>query len=225
MVSRRKGYTIHHRRADHPDAIESMVYVSAAVICSQGWTGASHLSIRKVMVLADKSWINSSMYAKMLTTAGRKKHASSFLILATLVNILGALIYPLQQIFSSSQSIKIPTESLSVTKLFDLPDQFGGYSLSNNSGVLATRNSLQSAISQPQAQLWPSRNFSCDPIDCSGEMCSNVLKLANMSTIPDPFSARLPSCPVAQLPNCPIGITPALYDNSLLAVTPRLGSP
>ncbi|OQE19329.1 hypothetical protein PENFLA_c019G09299 [Penicillium flavigenum] len=118
------------------------------------------MSIRQVMMLADRNWINAFTYARALTPTDWKRYGSGFLAMAICIHVLGFIISPLQQILLSSKTIKKPPLGGRVEELFDIPYHLAydpGYT--NNTVVLATRNALgRTSVMQPQTQLWPPGN-------------------------------------------------------------------
>ncbi|KAF2098316.1 hypothetical protein NA57DRAFT_77105 [Rhizodiscina lignyota] len=185
--------------------VASAVCSSAAVIFAQRGKGSSGLSMRQTMILANRGWLDLSTYGSLIPGAREKawkRYASTFLVIAILLNLLGGIIGPLQQIFLSTTNIKTPTVPTTITNLHDLamlssdPD-------SDNSDVLFTRQALTTASrNEPQSQLWPGINFNsgCNelnlmnahevaPMACE----SNGITFGNMSQLDNPFYAELPN--------------------------------
>lgn len=142
--------------------VASAVCASAAVIFVQRSTSQSHLSMRKVMVLADRAWADPSSYVKMALSW--KRYGSVFLLLAILINILGAVIYPLQEGLLSSKPIKTPVWPQSLFYVADIPDQWNSdITHDDNLVVLLTRKALETiSISTRQPELWPEAGVTCD---------------------------------------------------------------
>lgn len=174
--------------------VASATCASAAAIYAQQ-NKSRDLSIRKVMMLADRCWMNPVTYAPALSPKSWRQNGSTFLGIAIFAHILAFLISPLQQIFLSTASVKRPysDKSGAIGQLFDIPLQFQKYAeYSNNSVVLAARDSLhgQSPF-QPQTQLWHRGNLACDWQDykCS----SRIATFSKISDLRDPFLAELPN--------------------------------
>ena len=191
--------------------LTSAVCSSAAVIFVQQNHKSFGLSIRQVMTLADKGWIDPATYARtFLKSKGWKRYGSSFLLLAMLLNILGGVISPLQEGFLSTKTIKIPTRPQKIMNLLDIPDQWAAaneeYSYDYNLIVVMTRSALTSATNtQPQALLWQGAGFTCDTMEILDKAangssdggipssCGTGATFGNLSTLIDPFLAELPS--------------------------------
>ncbi|KAE9364507.1 hypothetical protein N431DRAFT_474097 [Stipitochalara longipes BDJ] len=125
----------------------------------------SNLSLRKVITLADKNWASQSAYPRILISW--KHYGSYFLLAAFLLNTLGAVLSPLQEILLSTKTIKTPVWTQQIVSLFDISDQFTrAYSTPNgrdlNLVTTITQNSLMTVSNvQPQSQLWQGSGFTC----------------------------------------------------------------
>ena len=123
------------------------------------------------MALADKGWTDPATYTRMfLTSKGWKRYGSSFLLLAILLNILGGVISPLQEVFLSTKTIKIPTWPQMAATLLDIPDQWAAAndkgSFDSNLIVVMTRSALTTATNtQPQALLWQGAGLTCNALE------------------------------------------------------------
>lgn len=189
--------------------LTSAVCSSAAVIFVQHNQKSFRLSIRQVMVLADKGWSDPAAYVRTITSW--KRYGSSFIVMAILLNILGGIISPLQEVFLASKTIKTPTYPLTLTNLLDIPDQWAIETGSNGSHdinliVAQTRNTLLIASKNDlQSQLWQGTGYNCSVSDTPNEetnqtstggiplSCYNVNKsFDNMTALVDPFLAELP---------------------------------
>lgn len=181
--------------------LTSAVCSSAAVIFIQQ-RAQKGITVRQVMTLADKGWADLSTYLNILpffASHGWRRFGSSFLLLAILLNLLGSVISPLQQLFLSTQTIKIPTYPAWINGQLDIPDLFKGDAAGDSNLVVAmTRSALTSTtISEVQSQLWQGDNVTCVlkygstklPQSCS--YGGNTL--TNMSQLAEPFLAELPS--------------------------------
>ena len=187
--------------------LTSAICSSAAVIFMQRRQGG--LSLRQVMTIADKSWTDILTIIKTFPffgTKGWKRYGSSFLLLAIVLNLLGSINGPVQEIFLSVTTIKTPTWPSEIPYLLDLPDQWELRSLGPadkdiNLIVALTRSALASATnSKVQAQLWQIGNISCA---VSEEHISTIAKrescrhggttFGNMSGLKHPFLAEITS--------------------------------
>ncbi|KAI7196526.1 hypothetical protein KC343_g10373 [Hortaea werneckii] len=81
------------------------------------------LSMRKLTTMADRGWTDPETILKVLL-GGCRKYGSSFLLFAILLNILGAVIAPLTQIFLSTKTFKVPTIPSETTDVMDIMDYF-----------------------------------------------------------------------------------------------------
>ena len=190
--------------------ITSAVCSSAAAAWAQYSKRSANLSMRQMMVLADRGWTDPRTYLTLLTWNGFKRNGSTFLVLAIALNILGGLIQPLQQIFLSDISVKVPAYKLKVYNIFDITDTFRVFrdatDHDDGSVVLMTRNALETtSLVEPMNQLWQGAGFSCDPKQLRGNSsahegwqgppsaCAYGATLGNYSSLSDPFLAQLPS--------------------------------
>lgn len=182
--------------------LTTTVIAAAAIIYAQ--RTAADLSLRQLMVLADKSWSDFLLILGTLpffTTARWKKYGSSFLRLAILLYALGGLISPLQQYFLDVKTIKVPLKLAGSPVLSDFLDMFPferGFS-DGNDIVISTRGLLETSDAlQPQAQMWQASGFECweesntkerDP----RQACYRGGTFSNMGELKYPFLAQLPS--------------------------------
>ena len=136
--------------------VASAVCASAAVVFVQRNAGKSRLNIRHVMVLADRAWADPASWGPAFLSW--KRYGSAFLILTILFNILGIVIYPLQEGFLSYKTIKTPNSLQQIRNVLDIPDQFNRSGLDTSNLVVAlTREALNTASgSTIPSNLWPS---------------------------------------------------------------------
>ncbi|GAD99582.1 hypothetical protein PVAR5_8298 [Paecilomyces variotii No. 5] len=179
--------------------ITSAVCASAAVVFAQRRRTARGLTLRQVMTLADRNWVDLSTYSRLLDWDDWKRHGSSLLLFAMLVNVLGLVIFPVQEILLSTGSRKMHTEP-AYMGLYDITDkvpndesEFSG--IDSNLIVVMTRDALSTALEQIQAHLWSGTGSSCtyDGIIDASTYCSGGNKLGSMLDLPDSFWAELPS--------------------------------
>jgi hypothetical protein len=152
--------------------VASAVCASAAVVFVQRTGYQSRLSMRKVSLLADRAWADPSAYGMIVVSW--KRYGSVFLLLAIVLNVLGAVIYPLQEGLLTSKTIKTPVWPQDMLWLVDLPDQFSsklGAPDSSNLVVALTREALKTARTWTvPSQLWPGVGTSCDTLTVSDEL-------------------------------------------------------
>ncbi|CAG8106635.1 unnamed protein product [Penicillium salamii] len=127
----------------------------------QGWRS---LTLRQSMTLADKGWTDPVTITK-LVSGGWKRYGSVFLIFALILNLIGASISPLQGIFITNKSVKVPNGMSSM----DLVDiwKWVAYSAEKR-GVDVFRSTTQlrsrlmsTGTSDPQFRLW-TRDAGCN---------------------------------------------------------------
>ncbi|KAF8801745.1 hypothetical protein BYT27DRAFT_7261657 [Phlegmacium glaucopus] len=172
--------------------LTSAVFSKAAVVFVQRQSG---LSLRQVMALADKGWTEPKLYAKLLFGGGLKRSGSSFLFFAILLNILGGIISPLQSIFLTSRTIKTPTSPGTVVGLTDILDQSD--TPMELMPVLVRSAITYTSSTDVQISLWTGSAINCsndtDASPTLGPCAVGGITLGNMSLLPQPFLAQLPS--------------------------------
>lgn len=153
------------------------------------------------MAFADKSWADPTTYSR--TVLSWKRYGTSFLLFAVLLNALGAVISPLQEIFLSSKIVKTPLiEGQYGTRILDLKfDIFNGINEQRASGrenhsdnieVLFARSALTTAsLDAPQVQLWQENVTSCS--SATSDTCGRGNTFGNMTEYINPFLAELPN--------------------------------
>ncbi|TVY18487.1 hypothetical protein LARI1_G005501 [Lachnellula arida] len=192
---------------------------SNAVIVFIAQRHKSHLSLRKVITLADKSWNNPAAYPRIAFSW--KRYGTYFLLLAFLLNTLGAVLSPLQEILLSTKTIKTPVLAQNIPSLFDIPNLSAAHLFGTNEAGNAnnrdtnlittiTQNALLTASNvEPQSQLWQGAGLTCGTlgmVECGiNSACQNRLQhyfdtacgqgntLGNLSRLVDPFLAELPN--------------------------------
>lgn len=177
--------------------VASATCAGAAPVYSQRRANSRDLSLRKVVMLADKCWTNPLTYLHALVpTEGYRRYGSPFLLAAIGIHLRAFLVSPLQQVFLGQTTVKRAGYIQTINELFDVPGQFASDSLytfkTNNTVVLATRASLSGvSLFEPQVQLWSRGEGVCSAYDVK---CSpNIATLSNLSALHDPFLAELPS--------------------------------
>ncbi|KAF4257559.1 hypothetical protein CNMCM8812_006726 [Aspergillus fumigatus] len=161
----------------------SAVCASAAVIYVQNQKTADSLQMRQVTNLADRRWLDLSLY-KALVSGGWKKHGSTFLILAIVLHLVAGLTYPIQSIFLETTTINVPQAMDRVASIADLPSleyPDAAISLIGND-ILAVRRALSDADSVTvQPFLWQ---------NTSGVQLHT---LSDILSLNDSFYAQLPT--------------------------------
>ncbi|KAJ7030522.1 hypothetical protein C8F04DRAFT_1397787 [Mycena alexandri] len=157
------------------------------------------LTLRQTMMLADKAWVEPATWLRLLIVGGRRSIALLFLIAATSLNLLGAIIAPLQQLYLSTATIKTPIWPL-LMKQIDLMDHFNQvplFDFGKTTALLRDRLAL-TGTTTPQAQLW-AHNTTCNillPMISTQGSCimpSDQYTFGNMAQLEDPFFTQLPS--------------------------------
>ncbi|PKX90040.1 uncharacterized protein P174DRAFT_515258 [Aspergillus novofumigatus IBT 16806] len=134
----------------------SAVCASAAVIYVQNQKTADSLRMRQVTNLADRRWLDISLY-KALVSGGWKKHGSTFMAFAITLHLIAGLTYPIQSIFIETKTIRVPESMDRVATIADLP-RFRYRDTDTSligSDILTTRRALSDANSiNLQPFLW-----------------------------------------------------------------------
>lgn len=104
--------------------VTSAVCSSAVVIYLQCRTDKSDpkITLRQLMVLADKGWTDVSTYFQLSTEWTR--YGTPFLAWALALHLVGAIISPIQRIFLSTELVKSPRNITVIGQLHDMPDKF-----------------------------------------------------------------------------------------------------
>ncbi|KAK3644005.1 hypothetical protein LTR56_009857 [Elasticomyces elasticus] len=184
--------------------LTSAVCSKAAVAFLQQRTN-SNISLRQVMVLADRGWTDPIIYFKMLV-GGFKRYGTMFLLGATILNILGGVLAPLQAYFVTIDTIKTPRWPSLLAYVADIADQFDPEYMERPSGdnliTVLARSAMTSAdVISPQSRLWTGESINCTqtlkkadfsviPLSC---IYGAGNTFTNFTELPDPFLAQLPS--------------------------------
>ncbi|KAI6842404.1 hypothetical protein KC332_g6172 [Hortaea werneckii] len=164
------------------------------------------LSMRKLTTMADRGWTDPETVLRMIL-GGWGKYGSSFLVFAILLNVLGAVIAPLTQVFLSTKTIRVPTRDSHTYYIMDMMDHFPVENSSfrwentdNNLISVQTRSLLTSTSNaDPQPRLWQG-SYNCNlalepgefeqlPDACTiGGATFGVLSMLNK-----PYLAQLPN--------------------------------
>ncbi|KAI7369172.1 hypothetical protein KC354_g2121 [Hortaea werneckii] len=166
------------------------------------------LSMRKLTTMADRGWTDPETILKVLF-GGFKRWGSSFLLFAILLNVLGAVIAPLTQVFLSTKTIKVPAYPSQSEDVMDIMDYFADadkYSYEedwenedNNRVSLQTRSFLTSASTYDlQPRIWQeSYNCSWDMQSQKDKQLPDACKTGGttfgvLSLLKAPYLAQLP---------------------------------
>ncbi|KAK4554813.1 hypothetical protein LTR86_007961 [Recurvomyces mirabilis] len=193
--------------------VTSAVCSQAAVTFSQFAAKRRGLTMRQLLVLADRGWTDPKTYWALLTPSGFKRCGSFFLGLAIVLSILGGIIQPIQQVFLTTTSIKVPIYRVKLQNIADITDFLKYAPASSNrpddgSVVLMTRSALATTTgTEPMTQLWQS-GVVCDAADLASNSSSSIAAgqwvpppsacgygatLGNISSLSDSFFSQLPS--------------------------------
>ncbi|CAI7650448.1 unnamed protein product [Penicillium pancosmium] len=157
----------------------SAVCAYAAVIFVQKQKDGSSMTMRQVMNLADRRWMDGSL-VRDLITGSWKQHGSAFLALAIFAHFLALVIYPIQSIVVNAKSIHVPTHLNSMGRISDLAYMRAKSDQTPGTDVIQTRNALAGVDKHTwRPQLW----------DDGGSQKFSTL--FNLSAMNDPFFSPL----------------------------------
>ncbi|KAK7031726.1 hypothetical protein R3P38DRAFT_826216 [Favolaschia claudopus] len=181
--------------------LTSATCTRAAVVFLQSGRRSGRLTMRQAIALADGAWTDIPLVLRLLF-GGWKRYGSSLLVVAILLNALGASISPLQELFLTTKTIQTPTFPQLISNLIDIPDQFSSLvDQATDSGhvISLTRARLASTTnSQPQMNLWsqaPDCNLLTQP-GRNSPLCvigGSQYVLGNITLLEDPFFSQLPA--------------------------------
>jgi hypothetical protein len=159
----------------------SAVCAHAAVIYMQHQKDSMGLTMRQVMALADRRWLDISWLSDAFGGTW-KQNGSSLLVLAIILHFLGAIIYPIQSIVVNPKTIHVPISINDVGSVGDLAEQSSYYHNSDGTDVLRTRAALLNAdVHTFQPQLW--QRMQDQPLS----------NFKDFSAMTDPFYAQIPN--------------------------------
>ncbi|KAI8627181.1 hypothetical protein F5Y19DRAFT_443539 [Xylariaceae sp. FL1651] len=159
---------------------------------------SSGMTMRQMMALADKGWVEPGIFLKLPFTW--KRYGCWFLLYALVLSLLGSIISPLQALFLTTTTIKTPTFPQLISELTDFTDHFGPYAENVDDGYVTTitRGRMASTgTTIPQPRLW-SRSTDCNVFtnDKNNLLCvlnGGYNTFANFSLLKEPFFSQLPS--------------------------------
>ncbi|KAJ5835334.1 hypothetical protein N7447_001360 [Penicillium robsamsonii] len=159
----------------------SAVCASAAVIFAQNQKDSMGLRLRQVTTLADRKWMDFSLYRALI--CGRwRQHGSTLLAVAIFIWVFGLITYPIQSLFLNSQCVKVRTYPQQRAAVYDFKGSGYGYLQPKKDGkdVLDVRDALNKANGDSyQPNLW------------SNDSGVPFLTFNNMS--PQTFYSQIPS--------------------------------
>jgi hypothetical protein len=161
--------------------LTSAVCAYAAVIFVQKQKENSSMTMRQVMNLADRRWMDGSLVRDIISGSW-KQHGSAFLALAIFAHFLALVIYPIQSIVVNTKALRAPIHPNVMGQISDLANMKTQYNSYPGLDVVQIRNALNEADKRTwQPQLWDeggSQKFST---------------LFNLSAMNDPFFSPLPN--------------------------------
>ncbi|KAJ5689536.1 hypothetical protein N7462_003928 [Penicillium macrosclerotiorum] len=159
----------------------SAVCAYAAVVFVQNQKDSLGLSMRQMINLADRRWLDLSLIPDLI--AGNwKKHGSGFLALAILLHFLALIIYPIQSIVINPDMRHIPVARNQLSEIGDLAHLDPYYDDNTGSDVVQTRDAFLGADQHTwQLHLWQN----------GGQQ--ELSTFSNFSTMDDPFYAPFPN--------------------------------
>ncbi|KAJ5461725.1 uncharacterized protein N7458_003277 [Penicillium daleae] len=159
----------------------SAVCAHAAVTFMQNQKDSMGLTMRQVMALADRRWLDFSLLSDVISGTW-KRNGSHLLLLAITLHFLGAIIYPIQSIVVNPKTIHVPISTNDMGSVGDLVKQSSYYDSTAGSDVVRTRAAFLNAdLHTFQPQLWQR---------IPGQQLSNF---QNFSALTDPFYAPVPN--------------------------------
>ncbi|KAK2599100.1 hypothetical protein QQS21_005441 [Conoideocrella luteorostrata] len=159
--------------------LTSAVCTRAAVIYMQrrNEMAGNGPSLRQTMVLADKGWSDPVILWK-LVSGHWPQYGSRFLLMAIFANVLGASISPLQQVFMSFQTVKVPWSGRCLMEPRTLAGLYKAATFVTitivPSTLTDTRIKLEStAFHDRQQYLWT--------VDCDADTCETANDFTDFS--------------------------------------------
>ncbi|KAK2761229.1 hypothetical protein FQN54_001751 [Arachnomyces sp. PD_36] len=168
----------------------------------------NHPTLRQTLALANGDWANPKIVISLATGEFWKRQSSPLLLFAVVLNIIGFLVYPLQQLLVDQETVVTPSSSSTSTRVADISNLYGegplGYP-DMGEVAITLRSILTSATSEdPQPRLWQSQVANCgyklaaktyDPPEdrswCYSYAGLNSLDLDYYEDYQDPFVAPL----------------------------------
>lgn len=159
----------------------SAVCAYAAVIFVQNRKDALSMTMRQVMNLADRRWMDLSLIGDLMEGSW-KQHGSHFLAFAILVHFVALVLYPIQLIVVTPRTRHVPTYLNDIGRIADLSDMRSDYDSTAGSDVVQARSALAGADKHTwQPNLW----------EAGGPQ--QLSTLYNISELNDAFLSPLPN--------------------------------
>ncbi|PGH13107.1 hypothetical protein AJ80_06479 [Polytolypa hystricis UAMH7299] len=134
--------------------ISSGICARAAVVYLQNRRNDT-FAISKVLALADRRWLDPVAMGQLFIPRSRLKYSSKFLYIATFVCVLGVLIFPLQELLLTQESVRIVVRGLPPTFLTDDADITGLSQVKAGHAITATIASINAGdLWDSQPNLW-----------------------------------------------------------------------
>ncbi|KAK5721864.1 hypothetical protein LTR15_006457 [Elasticomyces elasticus] len=177
--------------------LASTVCASAAVTYVQRSCRSGNLTLRQTAVLADGGWTAIEVYEQLLR--GRwKQNGSKLLYFAIVLHLLGALITPLQSVFTNTLTVQTPGQVGQIEQLTDFTDRLEALDeYSDQTAAAALRAAMVSTVStDPQSRLWSASgatNCTGSRSVSNGACAFGQISLSNMKALDDAFVAQLPA--------------------------------
>ncbi|KAJ5198505.1 uncharacterized protein N7498_007622 [Penicillium cinerascens] len=159
----------------------SAVCAYAAVVFVQNQKDGLSMTMRQVMNLADRRWMDISLIPDLIAGSW-KQHGSALLALAIFLHFLGLIIYPIQSIVINSNAIHVPVYPNEMGQISDLAHMREQYDVTAGSDVVQARNALAGVDMHTwHPQLW----------EYGGHQRFSTF--VNLSAMNDPFFSPLPN--------------------------------
>lgn len=159
----------------------SAVCAYAAVIFVQNQKDGLSLTMRQVMNLADRRWMDGTIIADIFS-GGWKKNGSTFLAVAIFLHFFALLIYPIQSIVISPTTRHVPTFPVEMGQISDLSRMREDQDHILGSDVVQARSAFAKADRHTwQPQLWEEGGH------------QQFATFKNLSDMNNPFYCPLPN--------------------------------
>ncbi|KAJ5543217.1 hypothetical protein N7461_009220 [Penicillium sp. DV-2018c] len=171
--------------------LTSALCSAAAVVFVQRHGKDSNITMRQLLALADKGWTDTSLYWQLVRNPkiAWKRYFSSFLVIAIVLHILGALVSPLQALLLSTKAIKVA--SYLDQSSMSMPDVFAGDDDVNLDAIAAAAiPALSSTTTNDYDQLLWRSTTKCSRYN---EYCGVGITEADLPHLSDPFLTPLPN--------------------------------
>ncbi|KAK3676798.1 hypothetical protein LTR78_003575 [Recurvomyces mirabilis] len=175
--------------------LTSTVCASAAVAFVQRSCKSRNLTLRQTTVLADNGWTAIEVYEQLIR--GRwKQYGSKLLYLAIVLHLLGAIVTPLQSIFTNTLTVQTPGDLRQIQKLTDFTDRLRGDNNDDIAAATLRAAMISTSSTDPQNRLWSASgvtNCTTQTPATSSACAFGQISLSNTYALNDPFMAQLPA--------------------------------